>query len=54
MDVSLAVAHMGIRVFHQLNCVSTFSWAKIRKLSFKRKRLMIKLHPESYVGFSIH
>lgn len=50
-DVSLAVAHMGIRVFHQLNCVSTFSWAKIRKLSFKRKRLMIKLHSESYVNF---
>lgn len=35
-------------VFHQLSCVSIFSWAKIRKLSFKRKRLMIKLHPECY------
>ncbi|VDK27284.1 unnamed protein product [Gongylonema pulchrum] len=47
-DVSLTVAHMGIRVFHQLQCVSTFSWAKIRKLSFKRRKLLIKLHPESY------
>lgn len=49
-DVALSVAHMGVKVFHQLNCVSTFSWAKIRKLSFKRKRLMIKLHPDSYVS----
>uniref|UniRef100_A0A915PDA1 Moesin/ezrin/radixin homolog 1 n=1 Tax=Setaria digitata TaxID=48799 RepID=A0A915PDA1_9BILA len=48
-DVSLTIAHMGIRVFHQLQCVSTFSWAKIRKLSFKRRKLLIKLHPESYV-----
>ncbi|KAI6191591.1 Moesin/ezrin/radixin-like protein 1 [Aphelenchoides bicaudatus] len=47
-DVALSVAHMGVKVFHQLNCVSTFSWAKIRKISFKRKRLMIKLHPEAY------
>ncbi|KAI1724378.1 FERM adjacent (FA) domain-containing protein [Ditylenchus destructor] len=46
-EISLSVAHMGIKVFHQLSCVSTFSWAKIRKLSFKRKRLMIKLHPEN-------
>lgn len=49
-EVNLAVAHMGIKVFHQLQCVSVFSWAKIRKLSFKRRRLMIKLHPESYVS----
>lgn len=49
-EVNLAVANMGIKVFHQLQCVSVFSWAKIRKLSFKRRRLMIKLHPESYVS----
>uniref|UniRef100_A0A0N5APR3 FERM domain-containing protein n=1 Tax=Syphacia muris TaxID=451379 RepID=A0A0N5APR3_9BILA len=46
--VGLSVAHMGIRVFHQMQCVSTFSWAKIRKLSFKRRKMLIKLHPESY------
>uniref|UniRef100_A0A7E4UW05 Moesin/ezrin/radixin homolog 1 n=1 Tax=Panagrellus redivivus TaxID=6233 RepID=A0A7E4UW05_PANRE len=46
-DVNLSVAHMGVKVFHHLQCVSVFSWAKIRKLSFKRKKLMIKLHPES-------
>ncbi|VDN07921.1 unnamed protein product [Thelazia callipaeda] len=47
-EVCLTAAHLGIRVFHQLQCVSTFSWAKIRKLSFKRRKLLIKLHPESY------
>ncbi|CAI4222219.1 unnamed protein product [Auanema sp. JU1783] len=47
-DANLAVMHLGIKVFHQLHCVSTFSWAKIRKLSFKRKKLLIKLHPDSY------
>ncbi|CAG9534095.1 unnamed protein product [Cercopithifilaria johnstoni] len=47
-EISLTIAHMGIRVFHQLQCVSTFSWAKIRKLSFKRRKLLIKLHPESH------
>ncbi|CAD5228392.1 unnamed protein product [Bursaphelenchus okinawaensis] len=47
-DIALSVAHMGIKVFQHLNCASTFSWAKIRKLSFKRKKLMIKLHPDPY------
>ncbi|KAL3073998.1 hypothetical protein niasHT_039552 [Heterodera trifolii] len=47
-EVALAVAHMGIKVFHQMNCVTTFSWAKVRKLSFKRKRMMIKVHPDSF------
>ena len=41
--------HLGIKVYHQLHCVSTFSWAKIRKLSFKRRKLLIKLHPDAYV-----
>uniref|UniRef100_A0A1I7SA36 Moesin/ezrin/radixin homolog 1 n=1 Tax=Bursaphelenchus xylophilus TaxID=6326 RepID=A0A1I7SA36_BURXY len=47
-DIALSVAHMGIKVFQHLNCASTFSWAKIRKLSFKRKKLMVKLHPDPY------
>ncbi|TKR81156.1 hypothetical protein L596_015080 [Steinernema carpocapsae] len=46
--VNLSVVHGGIKVFQNLHFVSTFSWAKIRKLSFKRKKLLIKLHPESY------
>uniref|UniRef100_A0A0N5BR16 Moesin/ezrin/radixin homolog 1 n=1 Tax=Strongyloides papillosus TaxID=174720 RepID=A0A0N5BR16_STREA len=47
-SVSLSVAHIGVKVYHQIQCISTFSWAKIRKLSFKRKKLLIKLHPENY------
>ena len=36
------------------NCtkINTFSWAKIRKLSFKRKKFLIKLHPEGYVSLT--
>lgn len=48
--LSLAVAHLGILVFQQYTRINTFSWAKIRKLSFKRKRFLIKLHPETYVS----
>ncbi|XP_062582355.1 uncharacterized protein LOC134244094 isoform X1 [Saccostrea cucullata] len=50
VTLSLAIAHMGILVFQQFTRINTFSWAKIRKLSFKRKRFLIKLHPETYVS----
>ncbi|CDW55083.1 FERM C and FA and FERM M and FERM N domain contai ning protein [Trichuris trichiura] len=46
--VSLAVLHLGLKVYHQLYCVNTFSWAKVRKLCFKRKHFLVKLHPETY------
>lgn len=46
--LNLAVAHMGLHVFQNFTKINTFSWAKIRKLSFKRKRFLIKLHPEGY------
>uniref|UniRef100_A0A8C1FZ09 FERM, ARH/RhoGEF and pleckstrin domain protein 2 n=1 Tax=Cyprinus carpio carpio TaxID=630221 RepID=A0A8C1FZ09_CYPCA len=39
--INLAVAHMGLAPK-----INTFNWSKIRKLSFKRKRFLIKLHPE--------
>lgn len=29
--------------------INTFNWSKIRKLSFKRKRFLIKLYPEVHV-----
>ncbi|XP_018399174.1 PREDICTED: uncharacterized protein LOC108776923 [Cyphomyrmex costatus] len=48
VPLNLAVAHMGIVVFQNYNKINTFSWAKIRKISFKRKRFLIKLHPEGY------
>ncbi|KAK5646053.1 hypothetical protein RI129_004517 [Pyrocoelia pectoralis] len=46
--LNLAVAHMGIVVFQNYTKINTFSWAKIRKISFKRKRFLLKLHPEGY------
>ncbi len=52
VSLNLAVAHMGVLVFQNIVKINTFSWAKIRKLSFKRKKFLIKLHPEGYVSFS--
>ncbi|KAI6205497.1 Moesin/ezrin/radixin-like protein 1 [Aphelenchoides besseyi] len=46
VDVEIAVTHNGFRVFQQLKFACHFSWAKIRKLSFKRRRLIVKLHPD--------
>ncbi|VDP42092.1 unnamed protein product [Schistosoma mattheei] len=48
LALNLAVTHLGLLVFQNLIKVNTFSWAKIRKLSFKRKRFLVKLHPENY------
>uniref|UniRef100_A0A1B6G4V9 Moesin/ezrin/radixin homolog 1 n=2 Tax=Proconiini TaxID=565685 RepID=A0A1B6G4V9_9HEMI len=48
VPLNLSVAHMGIVVFQNYTKINTFSWAKIRKISFKRKRFLIKLHPEGY------
>ncbi|XP_061593535.1 FERM, ARHGEF and pleckstrin domain-containing protein 2 isoform X5 [Cololabis saira] len=44
--INLAVAHLGLQVFQGSTKINTFNWSKIRKLSFKRKRFLIKLHPE--------
>ncbi|XP_029003380.1 FERM, ARHGEF and pleckstrin domain-containing protein 2 isoform X2 [Betta splendens] len=44
--IDLAVAHMGLQVFQGHTKINTFNWSKIRKLSFKRRRFLIKLHPE--------
>ncbi|XP_030582733.1 FERM, ARHGEF and pleckstrin domain-containing protein 2 isoform X2 [Archocentrus centrarchus] len=44
--INLSVAHMGLQVFQGHTKINTFNWSKIRKLSFKRKRFLIKLHPE--------
>ncbi len=48
--MNLAVAHLGVLVFQNFSKINTFSWAKIRKLSFKRKKFLIKLHPDGYVS----
>ncbi|KAF6113736.1 FERM, ARH/RhoGEF and pleckstrin domain protein 2 [Phyllostomus discolor] len=44
--ISLAVSHMGVLVFQCATKINTFNWSRVRKLSFKRKRFLIKLHPE--------
>ncbi|XP_071607772.1 FERM, ARHGEF and pleckstrin domain-containing protein 2 isoform X5 [Heliangelus exortis] len=44
--INLSVSHMGVLVFQGNTKINTFNWSKVRKLSFKRKRFLIKLHPE--------
>ncbi|CAH8668571.1 unnamed protein product [Heterobilharzia americana] len=48
LALNLAVTHLGLLVFQNLIKVNTFSWAKIRKLSFKRKKFLVKLHADTY------
>ncbi|XP_054721469.1 FERM, ARHGEF and pleckstrin domain-containing protein 2-like [Uloborus diversus] len=48
VPLNLAVAHMGVLVFQNYTKINTFSWAKVRKISFKRRKFFIKLHPEGY------
>ena len=52
VSLGLAVAHLGVLVFQSGTKINSFSWAKVRKLSFKRKKFLIKLHPEGYVSIS--
>ncbi|KAK2856998.1 hypothetical protein Q5P01_005733 [Channa striata] len=44
--LSLSVAHTGVLVFQGTTKINAFNWSKIRKLSFKRKRFLIKLRPD--------
>uniref|UniRef100_A0A3Q3B193 FERM, ARHGEF and pleckstrin domain-containing protein 1 n=1 Tax=Kryptolebias marmoratus TaxID=37003 RepID=A0A3Q3B193_KRYMA len=44
--LSLAVAHTGVLVLQGHTRINAFNWSKIRKLSFKRKRFLIKLRPD--------
>ncbi|XP_069468942.1 FERM domain-containing protein 7 [Ambystoma mexicanum] len=48
MHINLAVSHLGVLVLQGNTKINTFSWAKIRKLSFKRKHFLIKLHPHIF------
>ncbi|XP_030066585.1 FERM domain-containing protein 7 [Microcaecilia unicolor] len=50
MQINLAVTHMGVLVFQGNTKINTFNWAKIRKLSFKRKHFLIKLHAHNFVA----
>ncbi|XP_058155665.1 FERM, ARHGEF and pleckstrin domain-containing protein 2 isoform X2 [Dasypus novemcinctus] len=44
--INLSVSHMGVLVLQGTARINTFNWSKVRKLSFKRKRFLIKLYPE--------
>ncbi|XP_053316398.1 FERM, ARHGEF and pleckstrin domain-containing protein 2 [Spea bombifrons] len=44
--INLSASHTGVLVFQGSTKINTFNWSKIRKLSFKRRRFLIKLHPE--------
>ncbi|KAM9396013.1 FERM, ARHGEF and pleckstrin domain-containing protein 1-like isoform 1-T1 [Salvelinus alpinus] len=44
--LSLAVSHIGLLVFQGDTKINAFNWSKVRKLSFKRKRFLIKLRPD--------
>ncbi|KAH8860195.1 FERM,ARHGEF and pleckstrin domain-containing protein isoform 3 [Schistosoma japonicum] len=46
--VNLGVNHFGIMIFEKFSRVNTFNWSMIRKLSFKRRKLLLKLHMEAY------
>lgn len=54
VSLELAVAHAGIAVFQGNMKINSFSWAKIRKLCFKRRKFLIKLHPEGTVRTGLH
>lgn len=48
------IANLLSSLFFQGNTkINTFNWSKIRKLSFKRKRFLIKLHPEVHVSIAV-
>ncbi|XP_067299215.1 FERM, ARHGEF and pleckstrin domain-containing protein 1 [Pseudorasbora parva] len=44
--LSLAVAHGDVLVFQGHTRINSFNWSKIRKLSFKRRRFLIKLRAD--------
>ncbi|XP_016047565.1 FERM, ARHGEF and pleckstrin domain-containing protein 2 isoform X2 [Erinaceus europaeus] len=46
--IHLAAFHTGVLVFQGTTKINTFNWSKVRKLSFRRKRFLVKLHPEAH------
>ncbi|KAL5961231.1 FERM ARHGEF and pleckstrin domain-containing protein 1 [Taenia solium] len=42
--LNLGVTHAGLFLYQGKNKLNHFSWSKIRKLSFKRAKFLIKLH----------
>lgn len=46
-DISIGVTSQGLVVFQNTIRVNTFSWAKIVKISFKKKQFFIQLKREA-------
>ncbi|XP_051564985.1 FERM, ARHGEF and pleckstrin domain-containing protein 1-like isoform X1 [Myxocyprinus asiaticus] len=44
--LSLAVAHSGVFVLQGHTRINDFNWSKVRKLSFKRRRFLVKLRAD--------
>ncbi|XP_060944599.1 FERM, ARHGEF and pleckstrin domain-containing protein 1 [Limanda limanda] len=44
--LGLSVGHTGVLVIQGHTRINAFNWSKVRKLSFKRKRFLIKLRPD--------
>uniref|UniRef100_T2MID3 FERM, RhoGEF and pleckstrin domain-containing protein 2 n=1 Tax=Hydra vulgaris TaxID=6087 RepID=T2MID3_HYDVU len=49
-NIDLAVYHMGIFVIQNHKKINSFSWGVIRKISFKKKKFLIKLRPTANQG----
>ncbi|VDL61920.1 unnamed protein product [Hymenolepis diminuta] len=45
ITLNLGVTHAGLFLYQGKTKLNHFSWSKIRKLSFKRTKFLIKLHP---------
>ena len=50
VPLNIAVNHVGVLIFQNLAKISTFLWSRIRKLSFKRKKFLMKLHDDVSVN----
>ncbi|XP_071955024.1 tyrosine-protein phosphatase non-receptor type 4-like isoform X2 [Antedon mediterranea] len=59
IEIQLGITSSGIIVFQNSSKINTFSWAKIVKISFKRKQFFIQLRREmgetrdSLIGFNL-
>mgnify|MGYP003574385275 CR=1 FL=1 len=59
LEIQLGVTSLGLAVFQNNMRINTFSWAKIVKISFKRKQFFIQLRKElnenieNLIGFNM-
>lgn len=46
VPLNISVNHVGVLIFQNLTKISSFLWSRIHKLSFKRKKFLMKLHDD--------